>query len=302
MFILQDVVAVIFVLGVMILIHELGHFLAAKYFDVKVDAFAFGFGPRLFGKKWGETDYRVCALPLGGYVKMSGEQPGDDHTSDPREFSSKPRWQRLIIAVMGPAMNVVLAVALLVGLYMVRYERLSFLDQTPVLSDVEPHSPADKAGLKEGDKIVAIDDKQNPDWEDVTLRAVAAAGQQMHLRIDRGGRPLDVTVTPTSDPSTGVGYTGWSEQVPVQLGEIVAGMPADKAGLKTSDVLVSVNGQLIHSRRKLPQVLQEKGGQGVVIVYFRNGVQHSAAVTPVFHAESKDEGAAWRIGVGLMPK
>ncbi|HYM13255.1 MAG TPA: RIP metalloprotease RseP [Bryobacterales bacterium] len=302
MFILQDVVAVIFVLGVMILIHELGHFAAAKYFDVKVDAFAFGFGPRLFGKKWGETDYRVCALPLGGYVKMSGEQPGDDHTSDPREFSAKPRWQRLIIAVMGPAMNVVLAVALLVGLYMVRYERLAFLDQTPVLSDVEPNSPADKAGLKEGDKIVSIDDKQSPNWEDVTLRAVAAAGQPMHLRIERGGRQLDVTVTPTSDPSTGIGYTGWSEQVPVQLGEIVAGMPAAQAGLKTGDVLVSVNGQPIRSRRKLPQVLQEKGGQAVVIVYLRNGVEHSATVTPVFHAESKDEGAAWRIGVGLMPK
>src|ERR1700693_5240515 len=129
MYFIQDVLAVVFVLGVMILVHELGHFLAAKYFDVKIDAFSFGFGPRLFGKKVGETDYRVCALPLGGYVKMAGEQPGDEHTNDPREFMSKPRWQRLIIAVMGPVMNVVLAVGLLSGLYMVHFERLAIQDQ-----------------------------------------------------------------------------------------------------------------------------------------------------------------------------
>src|SRR5712692_11320144 len=133
MIILQNIVAVVFVLGVMILIHELGHFLAAKHFDVRVDAFSFGFGPRLLGKKVGETDYRVCLLPLGGYVKMAGEQPGDERTNDPREFMSKPRWQRLIIAAMGPAMNILLAVGLLVGLFMVRYERLAVQQQEPVL-------------------------------------------------------------------------------------------------------------------------------------------------------------------------
>lgn len=303
MVILQDVVAVIFVLGVMILIHELGHFLAAKHFDVRVEAFSFGFGPRLFGRQIGETDYRVCALPLGGYVKMAGEQPGDERTNDPREFSSKPRWQRLIIAVMGPAMNVMLAVALLVGLFMVRYEKLAIQSQTPVLSDVEANSPAAKAGLQDGDRIVAVQAKRDPTWEDVNMQVVmvAAAGEPLHLTVDRGGRQFDTTITPTADPASGVGYTGWAEQVPIELGELVPGMPAEKAGLKPGDLLVSVNGEPIHSGRKLPDVLQRGGGQPVVIEYIRNGVRQSAKVTPVYH-QSGRETPAWRIGVALLPK
>ncbi len=301
MLILQDVAAVIFVLGVMILIHELGHFLAAKHFDVRVEAFSFGFGPRLLGKKWGETDYRVCALPLGGYVKMSGEQPGDEHTNDPREFSSKPRWQRLIIAAMGPAMNVVLAVGLLVGLYMVRYERLAYLDQSPVLGDVDTNSPASQVGLQEGDRIVWINGKQNPNWEDVNMQVLASAGQPVSLRVDRNGKPFDASLTPTADPSSGMGYTGWTERVPVQLVDLLPGLPAEKAGLKTGDVLAAVDGQPIYSRRKLPEVVQRHPGQPVVIDYLRNGVKQSATVTPVYH-HSNEEGTAWRIGVGLLPK
>jgi len=301
MVILQDVLAVVFVLGVMILIHELGHFLAAKHFDVRVEAFSFGFGPRLFGRKVGETDYRVCALPLGGYVKMAGEQPGDEHTNDPREFSSKPRWQRLIIAVMGPAMNIILAVALLVGLFMVRYERLAVQSQPPILSDVEANSPAAKAGLQDGDRIEAVDGKQNPSWEDVNMRVVASAGEPLHLTVERSGRQFEATVTPTADPSTGVGYTGWAEQVPIELGEIIPGMPAAKAGLKTGDLLISVNGEPIHSGRKLPDALQRGGGQPVVLEYSRNGVRQTTTVTPVFR-QSDREASAWRIGVALLPK
>jgi len=301
MVILQDVLAVIFVLGVMILIHELGHFMAAKYFDVRVEAFSFGFGPRLFGKKVGETDYRVCLLPLGGYVKMAGEQPGDEHTNDPREFMSKPRWQRLIIAVMGPAMNVALAISLLIGLYMVRYERLAIQQQDAVLGDVEANSPAAKADLREGDRIVAINGKQNPNWEDVTMRIVASAKRPVRLVVERQGKRFEATVTPTSEPSSGIGYTGWSERVPIQLGDIARDMPADKAGLKPGDVLVSVEGQAVHSRHKLPEVLQQRAGQPVVLEYLRNGEKRTTTLTPVYH-HSSEEGSAWRIGVVLMPK
>ena len=232
MVILQNVVAVIFVLGVMILIHELGHFLAAKHFGVRVDTFSFGFGPRLFGRTVGETDYRVCLLPVGGYVKMAGEQPGDEHTNDPREFMSKPRWQRLIIAVMGPAMNIILAVALLVGLFMVRYERLAVQQQEPVLGDVDANSPAAKAGLQEGDRIVAIDGKQNPKWEDVTMRIVASPGRTVSLQVDRAGKQFEATLAPTADSVSGIGYAGWSEQVPMQVGEIIAGLQIGRASCR----------------------------------------------------------------------
>src|SRR5690606_33805020 len=121
----QSILWVLVLIGIMILIHELGHFWAARFFDVKVEAFSFGFGPRLFGFRRGETDYRFSLILFGGYVKMSGEQPGDDNTEDPRSFLAKPRWQRLIIAAAGPVANLALAVALLTGLYMFKYQRVS---------------------------------------------------------------------------------------------------------------------------------------------------------------------------------
>ena len=122
--VLQNIWWYLVMIGIMILIHELGHYWAARFFDVKVDTFSFGFGPRLFGFKKGETDFRFSAILLGGYVKMAGEQPGDESVNDPRSFASKPRWQRVIIVFAGPAINIILAVAVLTGLFMVRFPKI----------------------------------------------------------------------------------------------------------------------------------------------------------------------------------
>src|SRR5947208_3686405 len=162
----EDVLWLLVLIGVMINLHELGHFWAARYFDVKVEAFSFGFGKRLFGFRRGETDYRFSLIPFGGYVKMAGEQAHDENLTDPRSFMSKPRWQRLIIAFAGPFMNVVLAVCVLTGLYMVKYQRASDADLDPVIGHVAADSPAAKAGLQDGDHIVKRENKVNPTWED----------------------------------------------------------------------------------------------------------------------------------------
>src|SRR5262250_2789535 len=122
------------VLGFMILIHEFGHYAAAKYFGVRVEVFSIGFGKRLIGFRRGDTDYRIAAIPLGGYVKMSGENPMDERTGDPAEFLSHPRWHRFLIAIAGPAMNILLAIGLLTGVYMVNYEYPIYLYQPVVLS------------------------------------------------------------------------------------------------------------------------------------------------------------------------
>ena len=298
---LQNVLAVIFVLGVMILIHELGHFLAARYFDVRVEVFSFGFGPRLFGKIVGETDYRVCAFPLGGYVKMAGEQPTDERKDDPREFMSKPRWQRLIIAVMGPVFNLLLAVGLLLGLYMVHFERLAIQTEPAVLGGVAPNSPASQAGLREGDRIAAIDGKQNPNWEDVTMRIVASAKQVVLLTIEREGKTFDAAVTPVADPVSGIGNPGWSERVPIQAGDVEPGMPAEKAGLQKGDLLIAIDGEAIQSPYKLPEVLQRKGGQPVTLEYSRNGQRMTSTLTPIYR-QIADQPASWKIGVILREK
>src|ERR671921_1831181 len=157
MVLIQNVWWLLVLIGVMILIHELGHYWAARFFDVRVEAFSFGFGPRLFGFRKGETDFRFSAILFGGYVKMAGEQPGDDN-ADPRSFSAKPRWQRLIIAFAGPAMNILLAAALLTGLFMYRYPRLANADAPATIGYIQKDSPAAQSGLREGDVIVQIED------------------------------------------------------------------------------------------------------------------------------------------------
>src|SRR6266571_2087616 len=151
---LQNIWWYLVLIGVMILVHELGHYWAARLFDVKVEAFSFGFGPRLFGFRRGETDYRFSLILFGGYVKMTGEQPTDEGAQDPRSLLAKPRWQRLIIAFAGPFMNVVLAIGLLTGLYMVKFEKISDEDLQAVIGHVMTDSPAAKAGIQDNDRIV----------------------------------------------------------------------------------------------------------------------------------------------------
>src|SRR5437762_11517697 len=241
-------------IGVMIMIHELGHFWAARFFDVRVEAFTFGFGPRLFGFRRGETDYRFSLVLFGGYVKMTGEQPTDEGAQEPRSLLAKPRWQRLIIAFAGPFMNIVLAIGLLTGLYMVKFEKISDADMEAVIGHVVPDSPAAKAGIQDGDRIVRLDGQDNPNWEDVGLREVASAYRPMRLTIERNGTRFDTVVTPNLSERSGLGFAGWDERGQIQLGSVEKGMPADQAGLKRCDLLLAINWQPIHSQIKLQEI------------------------------------------------
>src|SRR5689334_14224686 len=143
-----SIIGVMIVLGIMVFIHELGHFLAAKYFGIRVETFSIGFGKRLWGFERGGTDYRLSVLPFGGYVKMAGENPDDPHSGAPDEFQSKPRWQRFIVGFMGPAMNIALSIALLTGLYMFRYQKPAYAEGPAVIGYVQADSSAAKAGLQ----------------------------------------------------------------------------------------------------------------------------------------------------------
>jgi regulator of sigma E protease len=312
-------------IGVMIMIHELGHFWAARFFDVKVEVFSFGFGPRLFGFRRGETDYRVSAVPFGGYVKMSGEQFADDtgkrseipgygaitgqipaaqletgNPDDPRSLLNKPRWQRLIISVAGPFMNVVLAVGLLAGLYMFKYEKVSEADLEAVIGHVAPDSPAAKAGLLDGDRIVALDGKANPTWEDIGLKEIASADRPMHLAVDRNGKRFDTTVTPVYNERLGMGYAGWDERGQIQLGEIEPNFPAERAGLKRGDLILAVNGQPIHSNLKFQEIIKGSGGKPVTIEFQRKGQHLTLSMQPVY--AKVDGPAKWMIGVQPQQK
>src|SRR5437660_330535 len=184
---LVTAVTMAIVLGVMILIHEWGHYAAAKFLNVRVQVLSISFGKRLFGYRKAETGYRISAIPLGGYVKMSGENPMDEHTDDPGEFLNHPRWQRFVIAIAGPFMNVVLAVGLLTVVYMVHYEYPAFVDQPGVVAYVKPNSATAQIAVKHADRIVRIAGVENPTWEQMGRRWMRM-GHAFWREIDESNR------------------------------------------------------------------------------------------------------------------
>jgi regulator of sigma E protease len=291
----QNILWLLLFLGVIIIIHELGHFLAARYFDVRVEAFSFGFGPRLFGFKRGETDYRVSPILIGGYVKMAGQEGSEEDASDPRSLLAKPRWQRLIISFAGPFMNLLLAVGLLTGLYMVKYQKISDADMEVLIGHVAADSPAAKAGIQEGDRIVGLDGKPNPTWDDVVLKEIPSVNRPMHVVVERKGNRFNTTVTPVLDQRSGVGYAGWDERGEIQLSSVEPNFPAAKAGLKKDDIIVALNGQPIFSTAKLREITKSSGGKPIEIEYKRHGGINTVTVQPVY--AQLDGPAQWMIGV-----
>src|SRR5216684_2402341 len=164
--------SIIFVLGVLVFIHEAGHYLVAKWCGVRIEVFSLGFGKRLFGFRRGDTDYRVSLIPLGGYVKMAGENPMEDRTGDPGEFASHPRWQRFLIAIAGPTMNIVFTIVVLTGIFKFHNEYPKYFDQPAVIGSVADGSSAQKSGLQAWDKIVRVQDISNPTWKQVDFKVL----------------------------------------------------------------------------------------------------------------------------------
>ena len=295
MLVIENIVWLLVLIGVMIIIHEAGHYWAARWFDVRVETFSFGFGPRLFGFRKGETDFRFSAILFGGYVKMTGEQLGDESADDPRSFLSKPRWQRLVIVFAGPCMNVILAVALLTGLFMVKYEKVADADQRAAVAHVAKDSAAAKAGIQAGDHIVEIDGKSRPTWEDITLKEISSAGRPLSVNVERNGKVIETVVTPVLDDRIGVGFAGWAPQAEVQVTEVWG--PAEKAGIQKGDLLVSVNGLPIHSAYTLQDAIKNSNGKPVIITYDRDSKHQSVTVLPELSKRAGPE--QWMIGVGL---
>ncbi len=290
------------VLGFMILIHEFGHYAAAKYFGVRVEVFSIGFGKRLVGFTKGDTDYRISAIPLGGYVKMSGENPMDNRTGDPGEFLSHPRWQRFIVALAGPAMNIMLAVALLTGVYMVHYEYLAYLDEAAVVGWVNPDTPADRAGIQRGDKIVGVDGVEDPTWEQVDLKSALSPNQPLKFTIERDGKVAEKVLVPQPVGPNQYGDVGWVPNEPnVTLTLVEPGMPAAKAGIKVGDQILTANGKDIPHQSALIQMLSRTKDQPLEIVALRNGQKLTFTVKPILDPGEGGQGPAYRIGIASHP-
>lgn len=288
-------------IGIMIMVHELGHFWAARFFDVHVETFSFGFGPRLFGFRRGETDFRFSLILFGGYVKMLGEQSDEEEEAlDPRSFQAKPRYQRLIIAFAGPFMNAVLAVVLLTGLFMYKFPKPPESIAAGTIGHVAQDSPAGRAGIRVGDRIVEVDGKKDPTWEDIFIKEITGARRPLSLTINRDGRLIPFTITPVLDEKTLIGYAGWTEEVEVEIAGIAEGMGAEQAGLHVGDSFVSINGRPVRSTGMLQEAIKASEGNPVEIIYSRDGVRNKAIVRP--ELTDMEGETRYMIGVGLRHK
>ncbi len=314
MLLLQNIWWYLVLIGVMILVHELGHYWAARFFDVKVETFSFGFGPRLFGFRRGETDFRFSAILFGGYVKMAGdyvntggEQSIEQSAADPRSLYAKPRWQRMVIAFAGPAINIILAVVLLTGLFMVHYPKMP-TPQDPIVGFIAPDGAAAKAGVMEGDQLVQLDSKTDPTWEDVVYKEIGSANKQFDVWVMRKGERLHFAITPLYDERIGAGYAGWGQETDVEVATVMDGMGAQKIGVRPGDILVSANGQPLRSISKLHELVANGKGAPIDIVFARrfktqkDRIEQTfrASVTPVCHdGEGQDR---CLIGVQLQAR
>lgn len=294
--IITSVVAVVVVLGIMILVHEWGHFIAAKWCGVRVDIFSVGFGPRLWGRKRGDTDYRVSALPLGGYVKFAGDNPLEERAGAPDELLSKPRWQRALIVLAGPAMNILMTVVLLAALfYAVGQGVPAYLERPPDVAGVRRNSAAAGAGVQPGDRIARINETETPTWEQArTLVHQANPGSELRVLVERGEESVafSVGVANPQDADDVLGYA----LMPAVVEHVAAGMPAERAGLRSGDQILGLNDLPIRTWPQVSEGIRGSDGQLLRVLVQRGARKIQLEVRPVQVQTSRGE-TLWQIGM-----
>ncbi len=298
---METLLAFLVLIGFLIWFHELGHFLFAKLFGVKVEVFSIGFGPRLFAKRMGETLYQVAVVPLGGYVKLYGEE---EKVSDPRAFSSKPNWQKILIAFAGPLFNIVLTVLLLTVVFWAGVEIPKYMKEPPVVGYVEKDSWAFKAGIKPGDRIVAIGGFKLQKWEDIrkaVLESSLGNREKLLIVVERGGKTLTLSVNPP-ELETGRESLGLNPPLPPVIGHVfeeipgVGPSPALQVGLKPGDRIVAINGKPVRSWYDAVQIIRSSSGDPVKLTIERNGELLTKEVVPALHPKTK------KPVLGIAPK
>jgi regulator of sigma E protease len=290
-------VSFIGILGSAVVIHEFGHFLVAKLFKIRVETFSVGFGPRLFGKKFGHTDYRLSAIPLGGYVKLGGDESnapieGESAPDIPanERFDLRPRWQRIMVALAGPVMNVLTALAIpLAGAVMFGVPATP----APVISNLAAHGAAETAGLRKGDRIVAFNGIEHPRWDTIRGDALLSPGMPLPVIVERNGERVPLTITPISRTEDGetAGFLDFVPDygdVPVVVKEVTANTPASEAGLEPRDQILSISGQPVRSAEQVSQFISEHRGQPITITVKRGGVQKDITATSRKLDDGKD--------------
>jgi len=277
------ILAVVFVLGVAINIHEFGHFLVAKLLGMRVEAYSFfGLGPRIWGFKRGHTDYRISAIPLGAYVKLYGDEAtsslegGDSKgevVPESELYELRPRWQKFLVMVGGPMMNILLALAIPFSMALVKGVPAT---PSPIVEYVKPSGAGDKAGIKPGDRIVAFEGIENPTWQRIQNDSMLSPEADIPIIVERNGQRLPLTIKPTKITESGnnigmLDIEPEGETQPVVADRVIEGSPAEQAGLQKGDLITSFNGVPVRNPADAKQKVAENGTNPLRMMINRNG-------------------------------
>lgn len=275
------------VIGILVFVHELGHFITAKRAGVRVEKFSLGMGPKLFGHKVGDTEYVISALPLGGYVKMAGENPDEEPTGAPDEFHSKTVWQRAKIAAAGSLTNIALAFVLMPLVYLVG----TYAEGPAKVGFVEKGSPAERAGFQAGDVIVEINGRTISDWTKALSLIAVNPDTDVTVTLERAGEKKILTLRPQAATELKIGTAGLIPDMPAEIGRLRPGLPAEKAGLKVNDKILAVDDVTIYHWNQFSLSVKESNGKPLKLTIERKGKRQELVITPVM------DGGRYVIGV-----
>jgi regulator of sigma E protease len=286
--------AFVFILGSAVILHEFGHFIVAKMLGIRVETFSVGFGKRLWGRKWGTTDYRLSLVPLGGYVKLGGddsnaglEEGGAEEIPAGERFDLRPRYQKFLVGVAGPVMNVLTALAIpFVGAMAVGVPAAP----SPLVSQVDQGGAADTAGLRAGDRIISFDNEQNPTWRWMNVVATVKRNQSIPFVVEREGQRVQLSIRPTVTKEDGheIGDLDFMPDLgtePVLINQVVDDSPAAKAGLKPGDRVISIDGEAARNRAQVREYISKHTGELRVAV--ERGGERQELTTPAERIEGK---------------
>ncbi|NLV25018.1 MAG: RIP metalloprotease RseP [Deltaproteobacteria bacterium] len=302
---MMTILAGILMLGILIFIHELGHFCVAKFMNVKVLKFSLGFGPRLLSRKWGETEYKICAVPLGGYVQMLGEHPEKEDENlellpadEERSFAAKSPLQRTLIVLAGPVMNLLFPFLLLPWAYLIGVPMPAFLEKPPCIGYVASPSKGMSAGFQAHDCILAVNEKPVSSWEGAEKAILANLGAPLRFTLERDEEKIAVILADPKDGGLeGLQSLGLLPQQDARIGALMPGRAAAKAGMKIGDLILAIDERQIDSWydiREIVQELKEKPGRYLVD---RQGER----VEFTIWAEKEERGTASLYLIGIAP-
>ena len=292
---MTSLLAFLFVLGVLVFVHELGHFVVARRLGVRVLAFSLGFGPKIVNIKRGDTDYCISVIPLGGYVKMAGESLGDSHAGADDEFMSKSKWERFLILVAGPAMNLILAVFVMWGVLYQGAEVPTYEEEPPVVGRVVDDSPADRAGIRVGEQIVSVAGRAVETWDDLFVAVMPRAEREIAVVV-RGvaGGERTLQVVPEARTEFEMGDLGIGPAMRPQIINVTPGDPADLAGIEIGDIIVAIDGDDV-AGGEFVELISGSGGTPLTFTVRRGEGTEQVRITPEM------QGDRAMIGVGFSP-